>query len=102
MNAAANYRIGLYPASQFATKESATKALRWERKIEMALEGHRWFDLVRWNIAADELNNFVSYESKYLGKYINKYYNPKWATLPIPQKQIQLMNGILVQNENWK
>ena len=102
VNAAANYRIGLYPASQFATKESATKALRWERKIEMALEGHRWFDLVRWNIAADELNNFVSYESKYLGKYINKYYNPKWATLPIPQKQTQLMNGILVQNENWK
>lgn len=101
-NAAANYRIGLYPDSQFSTKEKATQALRWERKIEMALEGHRWYDLVRWGTAADELNKYIAFESKYLGKYQNKYYNPKWVTLPIPQKEIQLMNGILVQNENWK
>lgn len=101
-NAAANYRIGLYPDSQFSTKEKATQALRWERKIEMALEGHRWYDLVRWGVASEELNSFVKYEAQYLSKYANSVYNEKWVTLPIPHNQILKMDGLLVQNENWK
>lgn len=102
VNAAANYRIGLYPASQFASKEKALQALRFERKLEMALEGHRWYDLVRWGIASEELNSYVMYESKYLSKYKGSTYNDNWVTLPIPLNEIQKMDGILVQNENWK
>lgn len=102
LNAAANYRIGLYPASQFSSKEKALEALRWERRIELAMEGHRWYDLARWGIAADVLNSYTRYESKYLGKYSNSVYNSKWATLPIPHNEILKMNGVLVQNENWK
>ena len=55
----------------------------------MAMEGHRWYDLVRWGIAAEELNNYIKYESQYLGKYQNKYYNPNWTTLPIPINEIR-------------
>lgn len=102
INAAANYRIGLYPSSQFASKESATEALRFERKLELALEGHRWYDLARWGIIADELNNYVNYEQQYLPKFANSIYNEDWVTLPIPYNQIITMEGILVQNENWK
>lgn len=102
VNAAANYRIGLYPASQFASKEKALQALRFERKLEMALEGHRWYDLVRWGIAGEELNSYVKYEAKYLSKYKNSVYNANWVTLPIPLNEIQKMDGVLVQNENWK
>lgn len=101
-NAAANYRIGLYPASQFSSKAKALEALRWERRIELAMEGHRWYDLARWGIAAEILNDFVKYEAKYLGKYANSTYNAKWTTLPIPHNEILKMNGLLVQNENWK
>jgi hypothetical protein len=101
-NAAANYRIGLYPESQFTTKEKALEALRFERKIEMALEGHRWYDLARWGIAREELNNFLDYEKKYLGKYKTSTYESKWVTMPIPYNEIITMQGLLVQNENWK
>jgi hypothetical protein len=102
VDAAANYRIGLYPDSQFASKDGALNALRFERHIELALEGHRWFDLVRWGIAKDELTGFITYEKQYLGKYEPCVYNEKWVTLPIPNSQIITMEGLLVQSENWK
>ena len=101
-DAAANYRIGLYPPSQFASKDKALEALRWERRIELAMEGHRWYDLARWGIASEVLNDFVKYEAKHLGKYSNSTYNAKWATMPIPHNEILKMDGLLVQNENWK
>ena len=100
--AAANYRIGLYPDSQFASKESALKALRFERHIELALEGHRWFDLVRWGTAKDELTGFLDFEKTKLFKYDGKAYPTNLYTLPIPDNQIKTMEGILVQNENWR
>jgi hypothetical protein len=102
VDAAANYRIGLYPDSQFASKDAALKALRFERHIELALEGHRWFDLARWGLAKDELTDFIAYEKQYLSKYEPCVYNEKWVTLPIPNNQIITMEGLLVQNENWK
>jgi len=101
-NAAANYRVGLYPESLFTSYESAHKVLRFERKIEMAMEGHRWYDLARWGIAYDELTNYLNYEQKYLSRYEGKAYGKNWTTLPIPYNQIVTMEGLLVQNENWK
>jgi hypothetical protein len=101
-NAAGNYRIGLYPAAQFTSKESATQALRFERRMELATEGHRWYDLVRWGIAHTEVNKFLNFEKRYLNKYNGaETYQEKWITLPIPWGQINTMQGALVQNVNW-
>ena len=66
------------------------------------MEGHRWFDLVRWGIASDVLNDYLGYEKQYLTKYSTSVYNSKWVTLPIPYNEIIKMDGVLVQNENWK
>jgi hypothetical protein len=101
-DAAANYRIGLYPDAQFVNRESALNALRFERHIELALEGHRWFDLARWGIAETELNAFLNYEKTMLVKYGDASYPSKLYTLPIPDNQITTMEGALVQNENWR
>lgn len=104
-NAAANYRVGLYPAAGW-TKDKATKALRFERRIELAMEGHHWYDLVRWGTASEELGNtgngFLAYEKQYLLKYQAATYPDRLVTLPIPNDEIVTMEGILVQNENWK
>ena len=46
----ADYEVKPYPS--FPDKEYATKAVRMERRLELALEGHRYFDLVRWGFTA--------------------------------------------------
>ena len=57
----ANYNVGEYSATGW-TQDFARKAVRFERKLEFGMEGHRFFDLVRWGIAATELNAYLSVE----------------------------------------
>jgi hypothetical protein len=103
---AANYVINEYPASgaPFDTKENARKALYMERKLELGMEGHRWFDLNRWGITVTELNRVLTYEKTTPWGKTAIYNNgaavvgAEDVTYPIPQRQIDLMNGVLVQN----
>jgi len=90
---AANYKIAIYPTGAFAGlgKDGALKAIYFERKLELAMEGHRFFDLVRWGIAQTTMNAYFTYESTVTtdirgGNFSankNEYY-------PIPQRQIDL------------
>lgn len=59
---AANYVIGLYN-TPWTDQGTARKAVRFERRIELGTEGHRFFDLVRWGIAAEVKNAYFAKES---------------------------------------
>ena len=58
---AANYKVGLYN-SAWTDADAARTAVRFERRIELAMEGHRFFDLVRYGTAAAELNAYAAHE----------------------------------------
>ncbi|GAB5472947.1 MAG: RagB/SusD family nutrient uptake outer membrane protein [Maribacter sp.] len=100
---AANYVISEYPVSAFADKASATQAVRFERKLELSGEGHRFFDLVRWGIAAETLNAYLAYESQYLrDKFAGAQFTPgKNEYYPIAQQQIDFSGGSLTQNPGY-
>tara|TARA_R110001606_G_scaffold199322_2_gene347001 strand:- start:554 stop:2326 length:1773 start_codon:yes stop_codon:yes gene_type:complete len=60
---AANYDIATYDAA-WTDPVTARKAVRFETRLEFALEGHRFFDLQRWGIAAETLNAYIASESQ--------------------------------------
>lgn len=84
------------------SNDFARQALRWERRLELAMEGSRFFDLVRWGIATEVMNNYFSSESKrrsYLSA--GRFDRNKDEYIPIPQQQISFVNGIYQQNPGW-
>jgi len=58
---AAKYEISTYNSS-WTDKDVARKAVRFETRLEFAMEGHRFFDLQRWGIAAKTLNEYLLVE----------------------------------------
>ncbi len=95
----ANYQISLYPS--FPDADYARKALRMERKLELGMEGHRYFDLNRWGITVEELNRALAYEKTTPWgpmMYYVAVVGPEDITYPIPQHQIDLSNNGLKQN----
>lgn len=110
---AANYKIAEYPSSHaaYSSKDICIKAVRMERKLELAMEGERWFDLVRWggDIMSAELKAYIDYEKNYIPKFAAASILPASKTmLPVPDNQVLTMgndeNGkpYLVQPDPWK
>jgi hypothetical protein len=101
---AANYFIKNY-TKPFASQDEARTAVRFERKLELSGEGHRFFDFVRWGIAKDAVGAYLAYEgSKYpSGALLNTSFHPnKDEYLPIPQSQIDLLGkDVLAQNPGY-
>lgn len=97
---AANYKIGLYPASGW-TQEYARQALHTEMRLEKALEGERFFDLVRWGIAKDVMTKYFAAEKDTRVYYKNAEYNTGEEYFPIPVAQYNFSLGRYVQNPGY-
>jgi hypothetical protein len=96
---AANYVIGLY--STFPDQQYALKASRFERRLELGQEGHRYYDLQRGFYVVSELSRILAYEKTMPWGpqlYRNVVVGPEDVNYPIPQRQIDQSQGSLVQN----
>ncbi|MBZ9730075.1 RagB/SusD family nutrient uptake outer membrane protein [Salegentibacter sp. JZCK2] len=98
---AANYQIELYDS--FPSEEFAIKAIRFERRLELAMEGHRFFDLSRWSTAVEVLNEYIDNEGRTISSFPQKASNfePHMTIMPIPLTAIDLSGGILTQNPGY-
>lgn len=93
---AANYVVK--PYTSFPNQTYARNAVRFERRLELALEGHRFFDLVRWDIAKETIEAYSTFEGSFLPSYKGLTFSDNDKYWPIPQAEIDRSNGILKQN----
>jgi hypothetical protein len=101
-NPAANYLINEYPGI-WSDKDFARKCVRFERRIELGMEGHRFFDLVRWGVAAQERNAYLVRESKRRTYLSNAAFTAnKNEIYPIPTKALiqSYKNGVATMEQN--
>jgi len=87
-------RAGLstYTVSDF-TKDTFRQAIYKERRVELAFEDHRWFDLLRTN----EVDSVMKANGAQEGFTFESYR----ALYPIPQREIDVSNGKLKQNAGY-
>lgn len=106
-------RVGLPNLPQKGNWDDYLKDLSKERICELGLEGHRYFDLIRWGIAVKTLNNQrvhgvrvtkvdggFNYERVECDTQ-DRYYPEKYTIFPIPYSELQ-NNTLCEQNEVWK
>ena len=110
--------IALYPESYFQDQATARKCLRWERRLEMAMEDGRFFDLRRWGIASETLNKYFAHEQKDVytftndkGEKVNQTYAEylkdahftpgKNEFYPVPYNQLYYIPGLYKQNKEY-
>ncbi len=83
-------------------QDFAFQALLWENRLEMACEGRRFFDLVRWGIAEEVLNQYFAKEGQRFFYLENGYFTSgRNEYLPIPEGAMDRAGGLYVQNNGY-
>lgn len=98
---ASKYNVKEYPPAGW-TQTYARTALQWERRLEFATEGDRFFDLVRWGIAEPMLNAYLAVEKNRRPFLATAHFTAgRDEYLPIPQSEITFTNGLYKQNPGY-
>ena len=92
-----HYAIGKYNGTY--SKDETMKIVKMERRLELAMESERFFDLVRWGDAATVINRFYTTESEKMNFLSGSLFTAnKNEYLPIPDDQMKAANGHYTQN----
>jgi starch-binding outer membrane protein, SusD/RagB family len=95
--------VDMPPLTKGKSKAEVFEAIRHERRVELCFESKTGFDLRRWGIAESFLKspnrwqNNTTINPQYGGNFF-KFTSPKDELLPIPQLEIDMAQGTLVQN----
>lgn len=80
-------------------QEDLRKAIRHERRVELAMEGHRWFDLCRWGIAKETMDAYIAGETDEAKAEYSPFVKGKHELFPIPSQEIDITG--IAQNPNY-
>lgn len=95
------FNVGTYGLAGW-DQSYARKALRWERRLELAMEGNRFFDLVRWGIADTYMNGYFATEKTKIAYLKNGLFTKnRDEYLPIPDNQMRFSKGVYTQNVGY-
>ena len=95
------FNVGTYGLAGW-DQSYARKALRWERRLELAMEGNRFFDLVRWGIADTYMNGYFASEKSKIAYLKNGLFTKnRDEYLPIPDNQMRFSKGVYIQNVGY-
>ena len=92
-----DYNVALYPLTGW-NQENTRQVVRYERRLEFAMEGLRWFDLLRWGTAQQVVTNYYQYESNFQSYYNGASLSGNDFYFPIPLAQVDNSNGLYSNN----
>lgn len=89
-----------FPYGTYADNQAdLRKAIRHERRVELAMEGHRWFDIVRWGVAKEVMDAYKATETPEAQAQMAPFIAGKHELFPIPSQEIDL--NPMEQNPNY-
>lgn len=94
-----DYRNGYALRQLTDSEEDLEMAIRHERRVELAMESHRWFDLCRWGIAKEVMDAYKADESDAVRAEMSDFIEGKHELFPIPDEEVRL--GHLEQNPGY-
>ena len=94
-----NITVQNKPVTYADNQEGVRQAIRHERRVELAMEGHRWFDLCRWGIAKETMESYLKTETAEVQAESAPFEKGKHELFPIPSKEIDITG--IAQNPGY-